>query len=119
MARLVAAFLLATLVVVPGAVAEPRDHGNSPAIGWFNPLQGLMDWFLDWMPSFRSGPRRSKAFIEPSGVGAPVGASFDPNRLRAAPRKSGAYIDPSGIRAVLAPPENPGLRNGAAMRRIE
>lgn len=118
MARLIAVVLLLTLALAPAASAEPQGRGELPFAGWFDAIWDALDRVFSWVPTIRSEPRKSGAYIVPDGLqSAPQGgvrsaprasgAYIVPDGIHSAPQASGAYIVPDGIRAD---PRFPGSR---------
>jgi len=71
MARLVAVVLLLSLAVAPAVSAQPPSRGESLVGGWFDAFWGALDRVFSWLPTVRSEPRGSGAYINLSGVASP------------------------------------------------
>ena len=116
MARLVTVVLVVTLAMAPAVAAEPTSRGDSLFAGWLDAFWGVLDRIFSGIPTVRSEPRKHGAYIDPSGVAAPLPGGV---QVQSAQRKSGAYINPSGIRAVPDARGNPGPRERLEVLRSD
>ncbi len=101
MARFVVFVLALSLALVPAVAAQEPDRGETtPFAGWFDALSEAVDWLFGWVPAWsappdggdstmRSAPRKTGAYIEPSGLTARPGLSSNPSRRGARPTTDG------------------------------